>query len=124
MVVVPEMTHTPPASELTDKSDLPACSRNKSIFCLKEKNRAHYSQQTAMSFKDKTKQLFFTTHSRQQSFFSGKMVPSAQWLYFLLANLWGGGGGGRESKHWDHCWRVLETAKAPPTPLSGHQGGS
>ncbi len=111
-------THTP-ASELTDRSDLPPCSRNKSNFCLKEKNRAHYSQQTAMSFKDKTKQLLFTTHSRQ-SFFSGKTVPSAQWLFFLLANLVSGG----ESKRWDHCWQVLEIAKPPPTPLSGYQGGS
>jgi hypothetical protein len=106
-------THTP-ASELTDRSDLRACSRNKSNFCLKEKNRAHYSQQTAMSFKDKTKQLLSATHSRQ-SFFSGKTVPSAQWLFLLLANLLGRGEG--ESKRWDHCWRVLETAKPRPQPL-------
>jgi hypothetical protein len=57
MVVVPEMTHIPPQhqSKQTDVTSLHV-QETSQIFCLKEKSRAHYSQQTAMSFKDKTKQ--------------------------------------------------------------------
>ncbi len=51
--------------------------------------------------------------------FQGKRSPVLSACFFFLL-IWLGGGGRR----WDHCWQVLETAKPPPTPLSGYQGGS
>ncbi len=83
-------THTTPASEQTNRCDLPACSRNKSNFLFKGEKQSSLFTTDSNVFQGQNKTNYSSLLIADSRSFQGKRSPVLSGCFFFLL-IWLGG---------------------------------